>query len=137
MLARAPLARALEECEACSAMRLASQARAELEASGGRRRRASSVQLSPQELRVAQLAAQGATNAEIASPLFISAKTVEHHLTSVYAKLGVRSRRDLKEHFELAGERLGKAQQGGAASLVAEAPSLRRPGRSRNPQPLA
>ena len=80
-------------------MRLASQARAELEASGGRRRRASSVQLSPQELHVAQLAAQGATNAEIASPLFISAKTVEHHLTSVYAKLGVRSRRDLKEQL--------------------------------------
>jgi DNA-binding CsgD family transcriptional regulator len=102
VLARGPLARALEECEACGAMRLASQARAELEASGGRRRRASSVQLSPQELRVAQLAAQGATNAEIASPMFISAKTVEHHLTSVYAKLGVRSRRELKEHFERA-----------------------------------
>ena len=137
VLARPPLARALEECEACGAMRLASQARAELEASGGRRRRASSVQLSPQELRVAQLAAQGATNAEIASPLFISAKTVEHHLTSVYAKLGVRSRRELREHFDLAGERLGKAQQEGAASPAAEAPSLRRPGRSRNPQPLA
>lgn len=118
VLARGPLARALEECEACGAMRLASQARAELEASGGRRRRVSSVQLSPQELRVAQLAAEGATNAEIASPLFISAKTVEHHLTSAYAKLGVRSRRELKEHLELAGERLRKAQQEGARSLV-------------------
>lgn len=106
VLARGSLARALEECEACGAMRLASQARAELAASGGRRRRASSVLLSPQELRVAQLAAQGATNAEIASPMFISAKTVEHHLTSVYAKLGVRSRRELKDHFERADGRL-------------------------------
>ena len=134
VLARAPLARALEECEACGAMRLASQARAELGASGGRRRRVSSVQLSPQELRVAQLAAQGATNAEIASPLFISAKTVEHHLTSVYAKLGVRLRRELREHFERADERLRKTQAGGPV-LGACGTGSRRSERSRTPRP--
>ena len=137
VLARAPLARALEECEACGATRLAWQARGELEASGGRRRRVSSVWLSPRELRVAQLAAQGATNAEIASPLFISAKTVEHHLTSVYAKLGVRSRRELRGHFQLADEKRRQDQQPGAAPPVAGATELSWARTTEDPQPLA
>jgi DNA-binding CsgD family transcriptional regulator len=51
--------------------------------------------LTPTERRVAELAAQGRTNREVADLLFLSAKTVAAHLTSAYAKLGVRSRTEL------------------------------------------
>jgi DNA-binding NarL/FixJ family response regulator len=51
--------------------------------------------LSPAELRVAQLAAAGRFNREIAEELVISERTVESHLSAVYRKLGIRSRRDL------------------------------------------
>jgi DNA-binding CsgD family transcriptional regulator len=44
---------------------------------------------------VANLAAQGLTSGQIARTLFLSTRTVDHHLASVYAKLGVHSRRDL------------------------------------------
>jgi FixJ family two-component response regulator len=51
--------------------------------------------LTPTELRVAQLAAAGSQNKEIAGALFISVKSVEANLWRVYAKLGVRSRTEL------------------------------------------
>jgi DNA-binding CsgD family transcriptional regulator len=47
------------------------------------------------ERRVAELAATGATNREIAVELFVSRRTVDHHLRNVYGKLGVSSRRQL------------------------------------------
>jgi DNA-binding CsgD family transcriptional regulator len=47
------------------------------------------------ERRVAELAAAGCTNREIAQLLFVTERTVEVHLTSAYRKLGIRSRRDL------------------------------------------
>jgi len=99
-LARAPLAQAIEESEACGGARLAAQAWTELKASGGRRPRQSSKQLSTQERSVTALAIEGATNEEIANRLFISIKTVEHHLTSAYSKLGIRSRRELPRHLK-------------------------------------
>jgi DNA-binding CsgD family transcriptional regulator len=66
---------------------------AELARIGGRPPRTGG--LTPTERRVAELAAQGRTNREVAGLLFLSAKTVAAHLTSAYAKLGVRSRTEL------------------------------------------
>jgi ATP/maltotriose-dependent transcriptional regulator MalT len=51
--------------------------------------------LTPSELRVAELAASGMTNRDVAAALFMSPKTVEHNLSRVYRKLGIRSRAEL------------------------------------------
>ncbi len=51
--------------------------------------------LTAHELKVALKVAEGCTNREAATQLFISAKTVEHHLSSAYVKLGIRSRSEL------------------------------------------
>jgi DNA-binding CsgD family transcriptional regulator len=73
----------------------AERARVELRATGERARKRSldsDEHLTPQEARVAQLVAEGGTNAEIAAQMFISPSTVEYHLHKVFRKLGVRSR---------------------------------------------
>ena len=100
VLARGPLSEAIDESEACGGARFAAQARIELKASGGRRPRQSSNQLSTQERSVTTLAMEGASNEEIANRLFISVKTVEHHLTSAYSKLGIRSRKELQKPLQ-------------------------------------
>jgi DNA-binding NarL/FixJ family response regulator len=64
----------------------------------GPRRRAQH-ELTATELRVAELAATGLTNREVAQATFMSAKTVEAHLASVYRKLGLRSRAQLGAHI--------------------------------------
>ena len=77
---------------------LVAAARTELRASGARPRREVRTgidALTPSERRVAQLAAAGLTNAQIAARLFITAKTTEHHLAATYRKLDISSRRDL------------------------------------------
>ena len=51
--------------------------------------------LTPQESTVAELVAQGRTNKDVAAELFLSVKTVQYHLTRIYAKLGVSSRTQL------------------------------------------
>jgi len=61
----------------------------------GARRPQPSGELTPAERRVAELAADGLANKEIGQALFVSVKTVEGHLSHVYAKLGVRSRAQL------------------------------------------
>ena len=53
------------------------------------------VNLTPQEDAVTALVARGLSNREVAAELFVSPKTVQYHLTRVYAKLGVRSRSEL------------------------------------------
>ena len=95
--ARTPLAEALALAEQCRSVRLVRLAREELAACGGRRRRPAQdgFELTPQQARVARLAADGLSNAAIAAALYLSPKTVDHHLQHVYAKLGLHSRRDL------------------------------------------
>ncbi|HEX7311677.1 MAG TPA: AAA family ATPase [Gaiellaceae bacterium] len=70
----------------------AERARAELGRIGGRTRTEG---LTPAESRVAKLVAEGRTNREVAAALFLGERTVESHLSHVYAKLGVRSRTEL------------------------------------------
>jgi DNA-binding CsgD family transcriptional regulator len=53
--------------------------------------------LSPTEVRIVDLAAEGLTNREIGERMFISDRTVQSYLTRVFRKLGVRSRRELRE----------------------------------------
>ena len=53
------------------------------------------VELTPQEELVAELVARGMTNREVGAELFVSTKTVQYHLTRIYAKLGIRSRGEL------------------------------------------
>ena len=82
----------------CGATRLANRARDELSRSGARliREPVSGVEaLTPSEVRVAELAAEGLTNREVAQALFVSEKTVETHLGRVYRKLDIKSRHAL------------------------------------------
>jgi DNA-binding NarL/FixJ family response regulator len=75
----------------------ADRTRAELAASGEtiRRPEDSRDRLTPQELQIAQLAAQGLSNRDIAERLFISPRTVSTHLYRIYPKLDITSRADL------------------------------------------
>ena len=80
----------------------AQRADAELRATGlsARPRRPLPVEpLTPQETRIAGLAAQGLSNRDIAAAVFLSPKTVEHHLSRVYRKRGFRSRVQLTREF--------------------------------------
>jgi DNA-binding CsgD family transcriptional regulator len=72
----------------------AQAASAELDRISGRRRAAGGG-LTPSEHRVAELVASGLSNKEVAAQMFVTVRTVEAHLSSVYAKLGVRSRTQL------------------------------------------
>ena len=96
--ARSHLRTALEAFERLGAAPWAERARAELRASGETARKrdpSSRAQLTPQELQIARFVGQGATNREIAAQLFLSPRTVDHHLRNVFAKLGISSRAEL------------------------------------------
>jgi DNA-binding CsgD family transcriptional regulator len=92
--ARRSLGEAAEIFDELEAEGWAAQARAELDRTGGRRP-ASAGELTPTERRVAELAAAGFSNKQIAAELVVSVYTVQKHLSHVYAKLGVRSRTQL------------------------------------------
>jgi DNA-binding NarL/FixJ family response regulator len=96
--ARTQLRSALARFEQLGATGFANRARQELEATGETVRQATADtrdELTPQERQIAALVANGATNREVAASVFLSTKTVEKHLSSVYRKLGVRSRTEL------------------------------------------
>ena len=104
--AREVLREGLDLAHALGGLALADRARHELVVAGGRPRRDATRgrdALTPSELRVAQLAAGGQTNRQIAQALFVTQRTVENHLTSAYAKLGISSRPELPT--ALAGHR--------------------------------
>jgi DNA-binding CsgD family transcriptional regulator len=94
--ARLAMDAALSSFEALGAQSWAAVARGELARIGGRTR---IVGLSPSELSVAALVAEGRTNREIASTLFLGEATVASHLSHIYAKLGIRSRTELARHM--------------------------------------
>jgi DNA-binding CsgD family transcriptional regulator len=95
---RGHLRSAMETFERLGAAPWADRARSELRATGEstpRRGPSEREHLTPQELQIAQYAADGDSNADIAAKLFLSRRTVEYHLAKVYTKIGVSSRRDL------------------------------------------
>jgi DNA-binding CsgD family transcriptional regulator len=96
--AREHLRAALETFDGLGAQPWAEAARGELAATGetARRRDPSSLDaLTPQELQVSLLLAEGRTTREAAAALFLSPKTIEYHLRNAYRKLGIRSRPEL------------------------------------------
>ncbi|GAA2672362.1 LuxR family transcriptional regulator [Nonomuraea recticatena] len=97
--ARRQLAAALEGFDRIGARPWADRAQAELEAGGAglTQRRSPGVLalLTPQELQIVRLAAQGLANRDIAAQLFLSPRTVGHHLYRAFPKLGVGSRQEL------------------------------------------
>jgi DNA-binding CsgD family transcriptional regulator len=95
--AREAIAEALAIFEECGATLFAEKARAELGRIGGRTREEG---LTPAEQRVAALVAEGRTNREVAAALVLGERTVETHLTHIYAKLGIRSRTELARLYQ-------------------------------------
>jgi DNA-binding CsgD family transcriptional regulator len=96
--ARSQLRAATELFERLGASPWEQRARAELRATGetARKRAPNTLtQLTPQQLHIVRLVAEGATNKEVAAQLFLSPRTVDHHLRNVFAKLGIASRAEL------------------------------------------
>jgi DNA-binding CsgD family transcriptional regulator/tetratricopeptide (TPR) repeat protein len=113
--ARVPLRRGLDAATRCGATEVSRQARDELLVAGARPHRVSLTgpgALTPSERRVADLAADGLRNGDIAHTLSVSRKTVEIHLTSVYRKLGISTR------AALAGALTGVEEAGHAVDTI-------------------
>jgi DNA-binding CsgD family transcriptional regulator len=96
--AREHLRSALEAFRRFDAQPWIDQATAELRAAGDQvehRHVDIAEALTPQQLQIARLAAAGATNREVAAQMFLSTRTVDHHMRNIFARLGIRSRIDL------------------------------------------
>jgi DNA-binding CsgD family transcriptional regulator len=97
--ARAELRAALDEFRSIGMQAFAERARAELVGTGEkvpRRLVETRDELTAQERQIAELAREGLSNPEIGERLFLSPRTVEWHLRKVFGKLGIRSRRELR-----------------------------------------
>jgi len=100
---RTPLRDARDMFDAMGCAAWGDQARRELRASGessGRRGLAARDQLTAQELQIAQLAAQGLSNRDIAQRLYLSHRTISTHLYRIFPKLGITSRGELRSALE-------------------------------------
>jgi DNA-binding CsgD family transcriptional regulator len=100
---RTPLREAARVFDALGLRCFADRARRELRASGERGRRRvpeAWTQLSPQELQIAQLAAEGLSNREIGERLYLSHRTVSTHLYRLFPKLGITSRAQLRDALQ-------------------------------------
>lgn len=98
--AREELHRAIDDFDRLGAEPWADAARAELAATGERARPRDprhTWELTPQEMQIAVLLAERRTTREAAAALFLSPKTIEYHLRSIYRKLGISSRAELSE----------------------------------------
>jgi DNA-binding CsgD family transcriptional regulator len=107
MDARVELRKAHDMFDSMGARAFGERARLELAATGERartRRVESASNLTVRELQITRLAADGLTNGEIASQLFISPHTVEYHLRKVFQKLGIRSRVQLAKAIPVTSE---------------------------------
>jgi ATP/maltotriose-dependent transcriptional regulator MalT len=106
--ARIPLRSALETFERLEANPWSEHARAELRATGASPRPHTPLgvsELTPRELQVALVVSDGATNREAAAALFLSPKTIDFHLQSIFRKLGVRTRTELSHRLAESGVR--------------------------------
>ena len=98
--ARAALRAALDGFEEIGAEPWAERARSELRASGETARRRGpdvAATLTPQERQIATMVGQGLTNKEVAAQLYLSPRTIDAHMRNVFAKLGISSRRELRD----------------------------------------
>jgi len=110
--AREPLVEGLDLAARCGARPLAFRAREELKAIGARPRRewrTGLEALTPGELRIVRLAAEGRSNRDIACQLYVTLKTIEGHLSRAYTKLGISSRSELSRILK--GEKTGVGSQ--------------------------
>jgi DNA-binding CsgD family transcriptional regulator len=113
--ARHRLRAGLDLAHRCGATRLAQRAGTELHAAGARPRRAVLTgldALTASERRVAELAAGGMSNSEIAQQLFVTHNTVEGHLRHIYQKLLIGNRRQLPSALGPASPGAPAAQAG-------------------------
>lgn len=102
--ARGQLRFALDEFTSLGAMAWAERAAAELRATGETVRPGPAQSpLTPQELQIARLVSDGLTNRDVGAQLFISPRTVDHHLRNIYRKLGISSRTELVRLLPAAG----------------------------------
>jgi DNA-binding CsgD family transcriptional regulator len=101
--AREQLRAAHDICVAKGADGFAARAERELHAAGEPARKRSpepNAALTAQEARIARLAREGQSNADIGAQVFISPRTVEYHLSKIFAKLGIESRRQLEHALD-------------------------------------
>ena len=97
--ARAPLRAAMETFDALGVIPWSERARQQLRATGETSRPRTPEardQLSPQELQIVQMAAEGLSNREIGQKLYLSHRTISSHLYRIFPKLGITSRTELR-----------------------------------------